>query len=69
MQLLNYMHSARYPVHDLAIGAQDVEIAMDCAGDSRESRAFQKATESQERQKWLRDRFLFDRLNVQMQEI
>eukprot|EP00913_Durusdinium_trenchii_P015116 g14177.t1 len=33
VQLLNYMHSARYPVHDLAIGAQDVEIAMDCAGE------------------------------------
>ena len=35
VQLFNYLHPARYPVHALAPGAQNVEVVMDCAGGGR----------------------------------
>ena len=32
VQLFNYLHPARYPIHALAPGGQNVEVLMDCAG-------------------------------------
>lgn len=32
VQLFNYLHPARYPIHVLAPGGQNVEVLMDCAG-------------------------------------
>ena len=32
---MNYVEAAQFPLHDLAVGAEDVEVLLDCPSDCR----------------------------------